>query len=102
MTKQEAAEYIANLDEKTSGIFITVVQPEDVEQYCDDEYVEDFKKMSPERQLKLLSSLANQCQEVLEQHPDYGFGNLVRTALDDNKQTADETADWYDDHCVMY
>ena len=47
-------------------------------------------------------SLLAYSRQVLEQHPDYGFGNLVMTALDDNKQTADETADWYDDHCVMY
>lgn len=100
MTKQEAVEYIAELDENENGIFVTVVQAEDVEQYCDEEFVEDFKKMPKKRQLKLLSSLANQCQEVLEQHPDYGFGNLVRTAID--KQTADETADYYDDHCVIY
>lgn len=100
MTKQEAADYIANLDENENGIFVTVVQAEDVEQYCDEDFVDAFKKMPPERQLKLLSSLANQCQQVLEQHPDYGFGNLVRTAID--KQTADETADYYDDHCVIY
>ena len=56
--------------------------------------------MSDERKMKLLSSLANQCQEVLEQHPDYGFGNLVRTAID--RQTAEEVADYYDDHCVIY
>ncbi len=100
MTKQEAADYIAELDENENGIFVTVVQAEDVEQYCDDDFVEAFKKMPQERQLKLLSSLANQCQETLEQHPDYGFGNLVRTAID--RQTADETADYYDDHCVIY
>lgn len=100
MTKQEAADYIAELDENENGIFVTVVQAEDVEQYCDEDFVEDFKKMPKERQLKLLSSLANQCQETLEQHPDYGFGNLVRTAID--RQTADETADYYDDHCVIY
>lgn len=99
MNKQEAAEYISELDEN-AGIFVTVVQAEDVEQYCDDDFVEAFKKMPQERQLKLLSSLANQCQETLEQHPDYGFGNLVRTAID--RQTADETADYYDDHCVIY
>lgn len=100
MTKQEAIDYIASLDEQTSGIFVSVVQPEDVEQYLDEEFVEDFKKMPPERQLKLLSSFANQCQEALEQHPDYGFGNLARTAI--GNQTADETADYYDDHCVIY
>ena len=99
MNKQEAAEYINDLDEN-AGIFVTVVQPEDIEQYCDEDFVDAFKKMPQERQLKLLSSLANQCQETLEQHPDYGFGNLVRTAID--RQTADETADYYDDHCVIY
>ena len=100
MTKQEAVDYINELDDDKYGIFVTCIADEDVEQYCDDEFVEDFKKMPKERQLKLLSSLANQCQETLEQHPDYGFGNLVRTAID--KQTADETADYYDDHCVIY
>ena len=100
MTKQEAVDYINDLDENENGIFVSVVQAEDIEQYCDEEFVEDFKKMPKERQLKLLSSLANQCQETLEQHPDYGFGNLVRTSIGD--QTADETADYYDDHCVIY
>ena len=99
MNKQEAAEYINDLDDNT-GIFIAIVQPEDIEQYCDDDFKAAFAKMSDERKAKLLSSLANQCHEVLEQHPDYGFGNLVRTAID--KQTADETADYYDNHCVIY
>ena len=99
MNKQEAAEYINDMDEN-AGIFISVVQAEDIEQYCDDEFKAAFAKMSDERKMKLLSSLANQCKEVLEQHPDYGFGNLVRTAI--GSQTADETADYYDDHCVVY
>lgn len=100
MTKQEAADYIAELDENENGIFVTVVQAEDVEQYCDDDFVDAFKKMPQERQLKLLSSLANQCQEALEQHPDFGFYKLIREAI--GSQTADETADYYDDHCVIY
>lgn len=100
MTKQEAMDYIGELDEGKYGIFVTCLADEDIDQYCDDDFKAAFAKMSDERKMKLLSSLANQCQETLEQHPDYGFGNLVRTAI--GEQTADETADYYDDHCVIY
>ena len=94
MTKQEAINYINSLDDK-SGIIVLSIQECDIEEYAEDNFKAGYRQLNEADRLKVLSGVADQMDECLEEHPDFGCRRLLETAI--NGETPHEVLDYVGD-----
>ena len=67
MTKQEAINYINQLDDNI-GVFVVRVEPYDVERYLSDNINKHFNELSPKQQEARLSHMADELSELYEEY----------------------------------
>ena len=66
MTKQEAIDYINQLDDNI-GVFVVRVEPYDVERYLSDNINKHFNELSTKQQEARLSHMADELSELYEE-----------------------------------
>ena len=99
MTKQEAIDFIEKLDDET-GVFVVSINKDDVEQNLSGDFQREFKNMSSEDKKLFLSSIATQMNQLLEEGENWGVGNLMKEAVDN--ETVNEVLNYFDENDVEF
>lgn len=86
MTKQEAINYINQLDDNI-GVFVVRVEPFDIERYLSDDINKQFNELSPKQQEDKLSKIADGIHILYE---EYTFADVFSNVADEYFVNEDE------------
>ena len=72
------------------GYFLTVVEEEDIRAHGTPEQIEAFEAMTVDEKRDYLDKLADYMQQVFEEHPAFGFSNLLKKTWEIIKQDEED------------
>lgn len=75
------------------GVFIESMGDEDVEMYAPNYVKEAYDKLTDEEKTRFCSELMLQMFEMLEESPDWGFGELMRQTIRCIEDDGDDVMD---------
>ena len=93
MTKNDAINFVKSLKDET-GVVVISLNKDDIEEYGDEEMKRRFAKMNANQKKKLLSMIAEEIRNSIEEADEYGFGNIFLNTMDWIKQD-DRIDDFY-------
>lgn len=77
-------------DTHPRGYFLTVVDEEDIMVHGTPEQIAAFEAMTVDEKRDYLDKLADYMQQVFEEHPDFGFSNLLKKTWEILKQDEED------------
>lgn len=94
MTIEEARKYLDKLenDQQKFAVAVVAISGEDIYMYAPEDIVSQYSRMSETDRLGFCSRLIDDMRDTFEQHPDWGFGKLLKQVLEEQRDDYDNIA----------